>query len=346
MFWLLQEHEKVGAAVESAGEHAAGAGEHAEHSPLIVQFVNHYLGQPVYDFEMKYTYPFWKTFFAKFGTTPEAVFGAYTPENAIPWYTVMFIIACILTIALVWILRGKLGEDEPHHGQQTLEVGVLTVRAMIEDIIGAQGRAFLLQGGDCAEAFAEHAADNIRDFFRVFLQMAVVMTFAALILISNLMGMFPLFMAPTAATSVTFALGISSFVYYNFIGVKENGLFGHLKHFAGPIWWISPLIFPIELIGNLVRPMSLGIRLFGNMFADEKVAEIFSGIFAPFTYWLIPVVLMPLGLLIAFIQTFVFILLSMIYLSEVSHAPHDASHEGHAGHAEDESDEFIVPVLT
>jgi F-type H+-transporting ATPase subunit a len=214
------------------------------------------------------------------------------------------------------ILRGKLGVDEPHHGQQTLEVGVLTVRAMIEDIIGAHGLKYF----------------------------PVVMTFAALILVSNLMGMFPLFMAPTAATSVTFALGISSFVYYNYIGVKENGLFGHLKHFAGPIWWISPLIFPIELIGNLVRPMSLGIRLFGNMFADEKVAEIFSGIFAPFTYWLIPVILMPLGLLIAFIQTFVFILLSMIYLSEVSHPPHDSHAEN--GHAEDESEEFVVPVLT
>ena len=99
------------------------------------------------------------------------------------------------------------------------------------------------------------------------------MTFAILILISNLMGFFPLFMSPTSATSVTFALGLSSFLYYNGIGIKENGLFGHLKHFAGPIWWISPLIFPIEVISNFIRPFSLGIRLFGNMFADEKVME-------------------------------------------------------------------------
>jgi F-type H+-transporting ATPase subunit a len=172
----------------------------------------------------------------------------------------------------------------------------------------------------------------------------VVMTFAVLILVSNLMGLFPLFMAPTSATSVTFALGISSFVYYNYIGIKENGLFGHLKHFAGPIWWIAPLIFPIEVISNLIRPFSLGIRLFGNMFADEKVMDSIAHLAPGITYWLVPVLLMPLGLFVVFIQTFVFVLLSQLYLSEVSHAPHD----GHAehGHANDESEEFIVPVLT
>src|SRR6202008_730569 len=88
----------------------------------------------------------------------------------------------------------------------------------------------------------------------------VVMTFAVLILVSNLMGLFPLFMSPTSATSVTFALGLASFLYYNYIGIAENGLFGHLKHLAGPIWWIAPLIFPIELISNLILPFWLGVR--------------------------------------------------------------------------------------
>jgi F-type H+-transporting ATPase subunit a len=169
------------------------------------------------------------------------------------------------------------------------------------------------------------------------------MTFAVLILVSNLMGLFPLFMSPTSATSVTFALGLSSFLYYNYIGISENGLFGHLKHFAGPIWWIAWLIFPIELISNLIRPFSLGIRLFGNLFADEKVMETLSHLAPPWT-WPAPILLMPLSVFVALIQTFVFILLSQLYLSEVSHAPHD-SHAEH-GHAEDESDEFIVPVLT
>jgi F-type H+-transporting ATPase subunit a len=127
---------------------------------------------------------------------------------------------------------------------------------------------------------------------------------------------------------VTFALGLSSFIYYNLIGIKENGIIGHLKHLAGPIWWIAPLIFPIELISNFIRPFSLGIRLFGNMFADEKVSHTVSNLYPAVTHWIVPVFLMPLGIFVAFIQTFVFVLLSQLYLSEVSHAEHEE-------HAED-----------
>jgi F-type H+-transporting ATPase subunit a len=302
MFWLAEE----------AAEHGAQA-EH--HTPIIVQFVNHWFGQYAYDFEMKYTHPLWTRFLAKFGTTPEAVFGPYTPENAIPWYTVMFVIACILSVAIIWIFKGKLSEEEPAYGQQTLELSVLAIRDMIADIIGPQGLKYF----------------------------PVVMTFAVLILVSNLMGLFPLFMSPTAATSVTFALGLSSFLYYNYIGISENGFLGHLKHLAGPIWWIAWLIFPIELISNLIRPFSLGIRLFGNLFADEKVLETVAGIAPPYT-WFVLLAIMPLSVFVAFIQTFVFILLSQLYLSEVSHPPHDA--HGEHGHDENEVPELLAPVLT
>jgi F-type H+-transporting ATPase subunit a len=288
--------------------------ESAAHTPIVVRLVNQYFGHAAYDFEMKYTHPLWEKFLAKFGTTPEAAFGPYTPENAIPWYTIMFVLACLLSVALIWILKGKLSEDEPGAGQQTLEVGVLAIRDMLEDIVGPHGLKYF----------------------------PVVMTFAVLILISNLMGMFPLFLSPTAAVSVTFALGLSSFLYYNYIGIKENGILKHLSHFAGPIWWIAPLIFPIELISNLIRPFTLGIRLFGNMFADEKVMDSIAHLAPGITYWVIPVFLMPLSLFVAFIQTFVFVLLSQLYLSEVSHAPHEHG-------APDEADEgmaIIAPVLT
>lgn len=273
--------------------------EEAHPTPIVVKFVNHYLGEWFYNMQMKSTYRFWTWFFAKFGTTPEAVFGPYTPETAIPWYTVMFVIACILSVVVIWILKGRLSDEEPGYGQQTLELGVLAIRGMLEDIIGPQGLKYF----------------------------PVIMTFAVLILISNLMGLFPLFMSPTAAVSVTFALGISSFLYYNYIGIKENGLFGHLKHLAGPIWWIAPLIFPIELISNFIRPFSLGIRLFGNLFADEKVVVTVSGLASPWT-WVAPLALMPLSIFVALIQTFVFVLLSQLYLSEVSHGSHD-EHEAH-----------------
>jgi F-type H+-transporting ATPase subunit a len=214
---------------------------------------------------------------------------------------------------VVWIMKGKLSEDEPGSGQQTLEVGVLAVRNMLEDIVGPHGLRYF----------------------------PVVMTFALLILISNLMGFFPLFMSPTAATSVTFALGLTSFLYYNYIGIKENGIFGHLKHLAGPIWWIAPLIFLIELISNLIRPFTLGIRLFANIFSDEKVMDTIAHLAPGITYWLVPVLLMPLSLFVAFIQTFVFVLLSQLYISEVSHPPHDEH-----SHNEDDGMEIIAPVLT
>src|SRR5690242_14626223 len=312
MFWLQH-------AAQQAAEHGEAAAEHAEeaehHAPIIVQLVNYWFGEAALNFELKYTKPIWDKVLGYFGSTPEAAFGPYTAENAIPWYTVMFFIACILSVIIIWIFKGKLSESEPGHGQQTLEVSVLAVRSMVQDIIGPHGLKYF----------------------------PVVMTFAVLILVSNLMGLFPLFMSPTSATSVTFALGLASFLYYNYIGIKENGIGGHLAHLAGPIWWIAPLIFPIELISNLIRPFSLGIRLFGNLFADEKVLETLSGLAPPWT-WPAPILLMPLSVFVALIQTFVFILLSQLYISEVSHAPH----ETHGAHGEEpyDGDEYIAPVLT
>lgn len=276
------------------------------HTPLIVEFINHYLGEPVYKFQKAYTKPLWDTFFGYFGSNAEAVFGKYSPETAIPWYTIMFVIACILTVVVIWILKGKLSEDDPSNGQLTLEAGFLALKDMVVSVIGEHG-------------------------FKYF---PVVASFAVLILISNLMGLFPLFMSPTAHVSVTFALGIASFIYYNYVGIKENGLISHLAHFAGPklplvmMLIITPLIFAIELFSNMIRPMTLGIRLFANMYADEQVALIISGLFPPFTQFFVPVILLPLAVFIALVQTFVFTLLSMIYISGVSHAPHEHGH-GH-----------------
>src|ERR671927_822379 len=261
MFWFAE-------AAEAAHEAAEHAEEAEHHAPIVVQLVNHWFGEAALKFELAYTKPLWDKVLGYFGTKPEAAFGPYTAENAIPWYTVMFFIACILSVVIIWILKGKLSESEPGGGQQTLEVSVLAVRNMLEDIVGPHGLPYF----------------------------PVVMTFAVLILVSNLMGFFPLFISPTSATSVTFALGLASFLYYNYIGIKENGIFGHLKHFAGPIWWIAPLIFVIELISNLIRPFTLGIRLFANMFSDEKVLDTISHLAPPYTNFVVPVLLMPLSL--------------------------------------------------
>ena len=293
------------------------------HTPLIVEFVNHYLGKPVHEFQMAVTYPLWQRIFDALGLdiTPETVFGAYTPETAIPWYTIMFVIACIITVFLIWIFKGKLSEDDPEPGQLTLEAGFLAIKDLVVSVIGEHGYKYF----------------------------PVVATFAVLVLISNLMGLFPLFMSPTAHISVTFALGITSFIYYNYVGISENGLVNHLAHFAGPklpllmTLIITPLIFSIELISNMIRPLTLAIRLFANMFADEQIAMNISGLFAPYTHILLPVLLMPLAAFVAFVQTLVFTLLSMIYISEVSHA-HDDHHESHGEQSSEKHDDVAIPV--
>ena len=153
------------------------------------------------------------------------------------------------------------------------------------------------------------------------------------------MGQFPLFMSPTASVNVTFALAITSFVYYNYVGISENGLLKHIAHFAGPklpllMLPITVLIFFIEVICNSIRPFTLGVRLFANMFADEKIFVEITNLYPPFTQFLLPLVLTALGVFVAFVQTFVFTLLSMIYISEVSHPPHDD--HAHDDHAADE----------
>lgn len=275
--------------------------------PLIVEFINHYVGQPVHNFQKAYTEPMWNKYvFSKFGTTAEKAFGPYTVENAIPWYTIMFVIACLLTVFIVYLLKGKLSEDDPKPGQLTLEAGYLAVKDMIGSIIGDNG--------------ARH--------------FPVVATFGILILVSNLMGQFPLFMSPTASVNVTYALGVSSFVYYNYVGIAENGLLGHIKHFAGPklpalMIPITILIFFIEIISSSIRPFTLGVRLFANMFSDEQVFLQITNLAPPFTHFVVPLLLTVLGVFVAFVQAFVFTLLSMIYIGEVSHHGHD-EHDDHA----------------
>src|ERR1051326_3164436 len=125
MFWFAE-------AAEATAEHA----EEAEHqAPIVVQLVNSWFGEAVLRFELAYTKPLWDKFLGYFGTNAESAFGPYTAENAIPWYTVMFFIACILSVVIIWILKGRLSHSEPGGGQQTLELSVLAVRNMVEDII-------------------------------------------------------------------------------------------------------------------------------------------------------------------------------------------------------------------
>lgn len=135
------------------------------------------------------------------------------------------------------------------------------------------------------------------------------------ILFCNLLGLIPGFLPPTSNLYTNASCAIIVFVYYNYQGFKEHGI-KYLKHFAGPLVYLAPMMFIIEVISHLFRPLSLMIRLYGNISGDHQVLNIFSGL-VPL---LVPVIFLILGLMVAFIQAFVFATLSTVYIGlAVSH---------------------------
>ncbi|MFQ5912033.1 MAG: F0F1 ATP synthase subunit A [Nitrospinota bacterium] len=143
-------------------------------------------------------------------------------------------------------------------------------------------------------------------------------TLGIFIFTANVMALIPGFMSPTANINTTAACAVTVFLMTHYIGFKTHG-FSYLKQFTGPIWWLAPLMFVVEIIGHLARPLSLSVRLFGNIFGDDQVvinffvlAILFKWLYLPVV---VPSVMLVFAIFIAFIQTFVFVLLSMIYLA-------------------------------
>jgi F-type H+-transporting ATPase subunit a len=134
-------------------------------------------------------------------------------------------------------------------------------------------------------------------------------TLFVFILLSNLIGLIPGIEPPTSDSDLTFALGTICFGYYIILGFKTHGI-GYLKHFLGPMLILTPLMLPIEIVGNLMRPFSLGIRLFANMFADHQVMQLFTGL----TFLFVPLAFYALGLLVCIVQAAVFVLLAITYV--------------------------------
>jgi F-type H+-transporting ATPase subunit a len=188
----------------------------------------------------------------------------------------------MITLILVGLAAGRKVQLVPRGMQNFMEVLFNAILDLMEQIMGPKGRAYF----------------------------PLIATLALFILVSNLFGLIPGFFPPTANVNTNAALAITVFLITHIVGVKEHG-FHYLKHFVGPVWWLAPIIVPIEVIGHLARPISLTLRLFGNMFGKEVVLIIFMTL-VPF---LLPVPMMLLGVLIAFIQTFVFTLLAMIYIA-------------------------------
>lgn len=146
------------------------------------------------------------------------------------------------------------------------------------------------------------------------------------ILFMNLMGLVPGFSGSTDGipSGVFFNLGIALIVYvmYNYWGIKEVGFIHYLKHLLGPVWWLAPLIFSIELVSHALRPLVLSIRLGGNMMADHLVL----GIFTDLTKALIPVIFYFLGAFVCFMQAFIFTILTMVYIALATEHEHEEAH--------------------
>ncbi len=158
----------------------------------------------------------------------------------------------------------------------------------------------------------------------------LVSALAMYILFSNLFGLIPGFAPPTDNVNTTAACALVVFFATHYYGVKMHGI-KYLKHFAGPVWWLAPLMIPIEIISHLARPLSLSIRLFGNMFGDHMVFSLFVFLMvgltkailgSHFLLWvfspiapLIPILIVVFGIFVACIQTLVFVLLTMSYIS-------------------------------
>lgn len=188
----------------------------------------------------------------------------------------------MLVLVVLSVLATRGMKMVPSGIQNFMEFVIDTLENFIEETMGHKGKAYF----------------------------PLIATIALFILVSNLMGLIPGFYPPTANLNTNAAMALTVFAMTHVVGIKEHGL-AYLKHFMGPVLWLAPLMFVIEIIGHLARPLSLSLRLFGNMYGHEIVLMIFLAL-VPF---LLPIPMMLLGVLVAFIQAFVFMVLAMIYIA-------------------------------
>ncbi len=208
--------------------------------------------------------------------------GAIIKIVGIPDHVTMTWLMMAVVLVFAYIL-GKNLKKFPDKVQYVFESLTSFIVYTLEDAMGSYGRKFF----------------------------PLIAGLAVFILFGNLMGLIPGFTQPTANLNTTLALAIISFLVYNYEGVKKHGLINYLKHFAGPIPIMAPLMFPIEVISHLSRILSLSFRLFGNMYGDEMVVMVLM-ILVPF---FIPVTGEFVVFANSFLQTFIFCILTVVYIS-------------------------------
>jgi F-type H+-transporting ATPase subunit a len=208
------------------------------------------------------------------------------PHADRPWanFVTMQILVAAIIIVLFALLRPRLSPDRPGKLQQVFELAYNFFHDQTEEQVGHHGNHYLAFFG----------------------------TLFFFILFSNLIGVIPGLEAPTmSSVSVPAGLAMAVFCYYNIVGIQANGFGKYLAHFAGPMPLLAPLMIPIELVSHLARPLSLTIRLWANMFAGEQVTLVFLRL----TLVLVPAVFMGLHVFVSFLQAYIFMLLTMMYVA-------------------------------
>ena len=216
------------------------------------------------------------------------------PDGKEAWIPDTAIMALLLTLVIFILFRmaaRRYDAARPSKTQSFLEMIVSFLRDLCEEAIGHGGKAYV----------------------------GVIGALFIFIAMGNLFGVFYFLQPPTGSLSTTVALALVAFIYFNYHGVREHGLGGYLKHFMGPMLAIAPLFFVIEIIGTLARILSLSLRLFMNIFGEHTTTNVFAS--------LVPVVvpwpMMALGVFTAFLQAYVFALLTAVYIgTAVAHEEH------------------------
>jgi F-type H+-transporting ATPase subunit a len=204
------------------------------------------------------------------------------PERPITNAFAMELLVFTLLMVYFILVRISLNVEKPKTFQQVAEMMHEFVSNQSESIIG-------------------HGYERFTSF---------VTALFLFILLSNLIGLIPGLESPTANVVVPLGCALMTFVYYHYHGIRMNG-FGYIKQFLGPVWWMSWLLLPVEIISHLARILSLTVRLYANMFAGDLLTLVFFSMI-PIG---IPLVFLGLHLGVAVIQAYVFMTLAMIYLS-------------------------------
>jgi F-type H+-transporting ATPase subunit a len=212
------------------------------------------------------------------------------PAHPIPNYIAMEVLVILVILVAAVVLRRRLSVEKPDVFQQAMEMVVEFTRNLNQEIIG-------------------HGSERYT---------AMVGTLGVFILLCNVLGLVPTLQTPTANIQVTLGCAVAAFVYYNFQGFREQGIFGYLKHLCGPIMLMAIIMFPIEVIGNLGRLLSLSVRLYANMFVGDILETVFTSL-VPIA---VPAVFMALHLFVSALQAYIFMLLPAIYISMAVSSEH------------------------